>query len=89
MEILAFSTYPLFLLSGYSWPVSAMPAVLQGVSALIPTTPMLEAMRRLYLMGGTWQNVIPQFQHLLIILGISIFLLTLRLLQLRGCCDIN
>ncbi len=83
MEILAFSTYPLFLLSGYSWPVSAMPAVLRGVSALIPTTPMLEAMQRLYLMGGTWQSVIPQFQHLLIILGISIFLLVLRLLQLR------
>ncbi len=83
MEILAFSTYPLFLLSGYSWPVSAMPVVLQGISAIIPTTPMLEAMRRLYLMGGTWQSVIPQFQHLLIILGISTFLLVLRMQQLK------
>ncbi len=84
MEILAFSTYPLFLLSGYSWPLSSMPAFLQGIAALIPTTPMLEAMRRLYLMGGGWQDVIPQFQHLLLILGFSAFLLTTRLYQIKS-----
>ena len=83
MEILAFSTYPLFLLSGYSWPLSSMPAVLQGFAALIPTTPMLEAMRRLYLMGGSWQTVIPQFQHLLLILGFAALLLTARLFQIK------
>ncbi len=84
MEILAFSTYPLFLLSGYSWPLSSMPAFLQEIAALIPTTPMLEAMRRLYLMGGSWQDVIPQFQHLLLILGFSAFLLTARLYQIKS-----
>ena len=84
MEILAFSTYPLFLLSGYSWPISSMPAFLQGIAALIPTTPMLEAMRRLYLMGGSWQDVVPQFQHLLLIVGFSALLLTARLYQMKG-----
>ncbi len=83
LEILAFSSYPLFLLSGYSWPISSMPSLLQGFAALIPTTPMLEAMRRLYLMGGSWQNVVPQFQHLLLILGFSALLLTARLLQIK------
>lgn len=84
MEILAFSTYPLFLLSGYSWPLSSMPIFLQGIAALIPTTPMLEAMRRLYLMGGSWQEVIPQFQHLLLIVGFSALLLTIRLYQMKS-----
>lgn len=84
MEILAFSTYPLFLLSGYSWPLSSMPAILRGMAALIPTTPMLEAMRRLYLMGGSWQDVVPQFQHLILILGFSALLLTVRLVRLRN-----
>ncbi len=83
LEILAFSTYPLFLLSGYSWPISSMPVVLQWLAALIPTTPMLEAMRRLFLMGGTWQSVVPQFQHLLLILGFSALLLTTRLYQIK------
>lgn len=77
--ILAFSTYPLFLLSGYSWPVSSMPVFLQSLAALIPTTPMMEAMRKLYLMGGTWQSVIPQFEHLLILFVLGIVLVSTRL----------
>jgi len=83
LVIIAFSTYPLFLLSGYSWPISSMPVFLRGFAALIPTTPMLEAMRRLYLMGGGWQNVLPQFEHLLLLFGLSLILLTARLYQIK------
>ncbi len=79
LVILAFSTYPLFLLSGYSWPMSSMPVFLRALAALIPTTPMMEAMRKLYLMGGTWQNIIPQLEHLLILFVLGIVLLATRL----------
>lgn len=79
LVILAFSTYPLFLLSGYSWPVSSMPVFLQALAALIPTTPMMEAMRKLYIMGGTWHNVIPQVEHLMALFALGIVLLATRL----------
>ncbi len=79
MEILAFTSYPFFLLSGYSWPISAMPQPLQWLATIIPTTPMMEAMKRLYVMGGTWNDVTHQFQHLIILMLLTFVLLTWRL----------
>ncbi|MFK5855039.1 MAG: ABC transporter permease [Bacteroidota bacterium] len=79
MEILAFTSYPFFLLSGYSWPVSSMPEPLKWLAAAIPTTPMMEAMKRLYVMGGEWGDVIHQFQHLSILLVVTLILLLWRL----------
>ena len=84
MEILAFTSYPFFLLSGYSWPVSAMPQPIQWLSAIIPTTPMMEAMTRLYVMGGNWGDVIYQFQHLVLLLLVTLVLLLWRLQYIRN-----
>jgi ABC-2 type transport system permease protein len=84
MEILAFTSYPFFLLSGYSWPVTAMPEPLQWLAAIIPTTPMMDAMKRLFVMGGDWGDVIYQFQHLSILLVITLILLIWRLQFLRN-----
>lgn len=83
MEILAFTTYPFFLLSGYSWPLIEMPLPLQWLAATVPTTPMLEAMTRLFVMGGNWQSVLFQFQHLMILLIISFGLLVWRLYYIK------
>jgi ABC-2 type transport system permease protein len=83
MEILAFTTYPFFLISGYSWPVSAMPEPIQWISSLIPTTPMLEAMSKLFIMGGGWVDVLGPFRHLLILFGILYVAVLLRLGWLR------
>jgi ABC-2 type transport system permease protein len=79
MEILAFTSYPFFLLSGYSWPVSSMPMPLQWLAAIIPTTPMMEAMKRLFVMGGDWGDVIHQFLHLSILLVVTLVFLLWRL----------
>ncbi len=79
MEVLAFSSYPFFLLSGYSWPISAMPQPLQWLAAIIPTTPMMEAMKRLYVMGGNWNDVTNQFQHLVILMLLTFVFLIWRL----------
>ncbi|MBC8319231.1 MAG: ABC transporter permease [Bacteroidetes bacterium] len=84
MEILAFTSYPFFLLSGYSWPVSAMPLPLQWLAALIPTTPMMEVMKRLYIMGADWGDVVHQFQHLIILLIVTFVLLIWRLITIRN-----
>ncbi len=65
MEILAFSTYPFFLISGYSWPVSSMPLFMQGISFATPTAPFFKAFIKLASMGGGWQHILPQFINLL------------------------
>ncbi len=54
MAIMAFTTYPFFLTSGYSWPVVAMPLPIQWLSQLIPTTHFLHAGTRIVVMGGWW-----------------------------------
>ena len=79
MEILAFTSYPFFLLSGYSWPISSMPLPLQWLSALIPTTPIMEAITRLIVMGGDWSDIIYQFLHLTILTFGLLILLIWRL----------
>lgn len=84
MEILAFTSYPFFLLSGYSWPISSMPQPIQWLAAIVPTTPIMEAMKRLYVMGGNWNDVFLQFQHLIILLAITLVLLLWRLNVIRN-----
>ena len=79
MEILAFTSYPFFLLSGYSWPITSMPIPLQWLAALIPTTPMMEAMTRILVMGGGWNDIVSQFQHLIILLVVMLCILIWRL----------
>jgi ABC-2 type transport system permease protein len=83
MEILAFTSYPFFLLSGYSWPISAMPLPLQWLSAAIPTTPMMKAMTRLIVMGGTWEDILVQFYQLLLLVVSFLILLIWRLTYLK------
>ncbi len=83
MEILAFTSYPLFLLSGYSWPVAAMPKPLQWIAAIIPTTPIMDAVTKLFAEGSSWGPILPDFLHLLIMLVISMLLLYWRLAFMR------
>ncbi len=71
MEIMAFTSYPIFLISGYSWPVRFMPLPLQWISSLIPITPFLEIVRKLAIMGGGAEHITSQALHLLILALIS------------------
>ena len=70
LQLLAFTSYPIFLVSGYVFPVHSMPKVLQIVSDCLPTTPYLNAFLRVTQMGAGWSNIMPQFYHLLILTGI-------------------
>lgn len=83
MEVLAFTSYPLFLLSGYSWPISAMPAPLQWLAAIIPTTPMMDAVTKLFSEGSSWWPVLSDFRQLLIMLVVSLVFLYLRMIFLK------
>ena len=42
MEIAAFTSYPIFLITGYSWPTYALAWPYQLLADIVPITPMLE-----------------------------------------------
>lgn len=70
LQLLAFTSYPIFLISGYVFPVHSMPKALQVTADCLPTTPYLNAFVRITQMGAEWNNVMPQFYHLLILTGV-------------------
>jgi len=72
MEVMAFLSYPIFLISGYSWPVTSMPLPLQWLSKMLPISPMLESVRKLTVMGGSFEHIIFPLINLLI-LGIIFY----------------
>jgi ABC-2 type transport system permease protein len=70
LQLLAFTSYPIFLVSGYVFPLRSMPVALQYISSCLPTTPYLNSFIRLTQMGAGWSNIMSQFYHLLILTGI-------------------
>lgn len=72
-QFLTLSSYPVFLLSGYSWPMYGMPTELKYLAALIPFTPYSNMMVRITQMGTGWNSIVPSLFHLFI-LGVVYFL---------------
>jgi len=81
-EIMAFSTYPLFLISGYSWPLESMPVALQYVAKVLPSTPFFEAFRKLSVQGASTFQIKNELIHMAILVLILFTLLYFRLEQL-------
>ncbi len=77
-EILAFSTYPLFLVSGYSWPVDSMPKFIQYIANTLPTTPFYKIFNMLSVEGAGFDQIRGEFIHLLILLLFGYILLYTR-----------
>jgi ABC-2 type transport system permease protein len=75
IQFLSLTTYPTFLLSGYSWPLQAMPVWLQYFAKLMPSTPFLNAYIRITQMGAGLQETMPEFIHLFC-LTIFIYIIT-------------
>ncbi|MBF0313835.1 MAG: ABC transporter permease [Oligoflexia bacterium] len=76
---------PAFILSGYSWPTSAMPLMIQPLSYLLPLTPYLSTLRKIYQQGGGFAHVQGDILTLLLMtvlfLAIVAILLKRRLQQ--------
>ncbi|HIE26215.1 TPA: ABC transporter permease, partial [Candidatus Poribacteria bacterium] len=77
-EIMAFSTYPLFLVSGYSWPVESMPQFIQYIANLLPSTPFFKVFNMLSVEGADFDQIRSEFIHLLLLLLFGYFLLYIR-----------
>jgi ABC-2 type transport system permease protein len=65
LQVLLFTALPMAFVSGFSWPVEALPAALQWARWLIPATPGIEASLRLNQMGADIVDVAPQLGVLL------------------------
>ncbi|MGB5244456.1 MAG: ABC transporter permease [Lutimonas sp.] len=88
-EILAFSTYPLFLVSGYSWPIDAMPIGLQIIANLLPSTPYFTVFNSLATEGADLYAIINGFVHLLSLVLVGYVMLYLRFRCIKNSCLIN
>ena len=64
MQILIFSSIPIFFLSGYPWPVSQLPVPLQYIRWLFPTTSGMNASVQLNQMGASLSHVSGYLYHL-------------------------
>jgi len=82
LQFLVFTSYPVFLLSGYSWPLSAMPAGLRVLARLLPSTPYLNAFVRITQMGAGWADIWPQLVHLFLLAVAGFVLIRWRLRHL-------
>jgi ABC-2 type transport system permease protein len=78
-----FTSYPFFLMSGYSWPSSAQPPVLKAISETFPITPYLRASTVITQMHGVWGDIVGDLWQSGIILLVGLAALWARLSFLR------
>lgn len=60
MQVLLLTALPMAFLSGFSWPAETLPAPLQALRWLIPSTSGIQASLRLNQMGASLVDVLPQ-----------------------------
>jgi len=75
---------PMFILSGFSFPITSMPEVLQWLTYLDPLRYFLVIIRDTYLKGVGFDVVWPQMAGLAL-LGFSLF--TIAVLRMRKSLD--
>jgi ABC-2 type transport system permease protein len=64
MQILIFSSLPIFFISGYPWPANQLPEILQVIRWLVPTTPGLNMSVQMNQMGASVGQVAAGFYAL-------------------------
>lgn len=67
LEMLAFTSYPFFLLSGFSWPLDSMHIALQYLSQFSPMTSFVSAYTRVLELGAGWEDVSRQIINLILL----------------------
>lgn len=76
LQVLAFSSYPIFLISGYIFPFQSLPTGIKIIATTLPTTPYFKAFIRLTQMNAGMPDVYPELIHLFLItvvLGVLAF----------------
>ena len=78
MQVMAFSSYPFFLITGYSMPYHSLPQAVQWIAALMPTTPFLKSYQSIVQAGGTLPDNKEALLHLLLLWAVYCFLFLWR-----------
>lgn len=73
-QILMVIASPAFIISGFTWPLSAMPVFVQFLANIIPLTPFLQAFKILLIQKGPVALTLPFVRHLGILLLVYAFL---------------
>lgn len=67
LHVIAFTSYPVFFLTGYAWPDVAFPEALKLLGDIFPLKPFIAAFIKTYRMGADISTVIPELRHLFIL----------------------
>ncbi len=79
-EFLMVISTPAFILSGFTWPLSAMPHWVTNISNSIPLTHFLTAFKKIAMYGGNISDIYPELKSLSLIAVISFILMAISLL---------
>ena len=83
-QVMVFSSYPIFLITGYSMPYIALPGFIQFCSDMLPTSPFLKAYISVVQEGGSLSDNLPAIIHLLLLWLLFSLLLIFRIKYLTG-----
>ncbi|MEG1591529.1 ABC transporter permease [Chryseobacterium sp.] len=78
-QILVFSSYPIFLITGYSMPYQALPRFVQILSDMLPTSPFLKTYISIVQAGGSLSDNLSSVIHLVVLWIVFELLLILRI----------
>ena len=66
LQLLMFFTVPMFMMSGFSWPLSQMPWYVRAVAVSLPVTPALGALRVITMKTDDVASLLPWLQWMLV-----------------------
>lgn len=78
-QVLVFSSYPIFLITGYSMPYQALPRFVQILSDALPTSPFLKTYISIVQSGGSLSDNLSSVIHLAVLWIVFELLLILRI----------
>lgn len=78
-QVLVFSSYPIFLITGYSMPYQALPRFVQVLSDALPTSPFLKTYISIVQAGGSLSHNLSSIIHLIVLWIVFELLLILRI----------
>lgn len=79
-EILMVIATPSFILSGFTWPMSQMPVLIQSIANAIPLTHFLKALRKILLFNATTSDIVPE---LTILIGMTLLFWIVSVILLK------
>ncbi|WP_210149075.1 ABC transporter permease [Chryseobacterium scophthalmum] len=78
-QVLVFSSYPIFLITGYSMPYQSLPRFVQILSDMLPTSPFLKTYISIVQAGGSLSDNLSSVIHLIVLWIVFELLLILRI----------